>query len=88
MSDLEVRRFSGPDWTMIDPTCPAARRATYVARYGMPNPDERLLLATLVSAYEYLVAHPCGTEAAIKRLREIRRQHRKFISQSTGGEDV
>ena len=71
---VEVRRFSGDDWTMVDPTCEAAHRARWKARYGCPTRDDLMLLATMAEAYDYLVAHPCGTEAAIRRLREVRRQ--------------
>ncbi len=62
----------GTSWPDLEQATEAAWRARFLD--SQVSTEDRMTLASVVSAYWHLVAHPAGTEAAVKKLRMLRRR--------------
>jgi len=45
-------------------------------RRGPLTREDRMVISSIVSAYHHLIAHPAGTESAIRSLRKVRKGER------------
>lgn len=59
------------------PTAAMAGRVADKVRHGDLTQAERFALARVCDAYVHLLTHPAGVEAAVQRLRGLRRAERE-----------
>lgn len=67
------------DSSWLDPECPALAEAAWTACHNPRRLTEThaLLLVSAFEAYQHLATHAAGTEAAVAKLRALRRALRE-----------
>lgn len=70
-----MRLSDGSSW----PDLERAGEAEWALRHARslgdaPTRGDELVAASVIGAYRHLLTHPAGTEAAVRKLRELRRR--------------